>query len=42
MNKKVTIVIPCLLTGGTEVQTLYLAKALKGRYEVGIVVLFEH
>jgi glycosyltransferase involved in cell wall biosynthesis len=42
MNKRVTIVIPCLLTGGTEVQTLYLARALKGPCEVSVIVLFEH
>jgi len=40
---KVLIAIPCLLLGGTEYQTLTLAKALiDSGYEVRLVCYFEH
>lgn len=40
---KVLIGIPCLLTGGTEIQTLSLVHALvKGGHEVMTVCYFEH
>lgn len=40
---KVLIAIPCLLLGGTEYQTLTLAKALiESGYEVRLVCYFEH
>lgn len=42
MNKRILLAIPCLLTGGTEIQTLYLAKALMDLgYEVHLVCYFE-
>lgn len=41
-EKKVLICIPCLLTGGTEIQTLSLVKALVcGGYKVTTVCYFE-
>lgn len=40
---KVLIGIPCLLTGGTEIQTLSLVKALvSGGHEVSVACYFEH
>lgn len=40
---KVLIAIPCLLTGGTEIQTLNLVRALvKGGHQVTTVCYFEH
>ena len=40
---KVLIAIPCLLRGGTEMQTLSLAKVLKTlSHEVLLVCYFEH
>lgn len=40
---KVLICIPCLLTGGTEIQTLNLVRALVGAgYEVMTACYFEH
>ena len=40
---KVLICIPCLLTGGTEIQTLSLVRALvRGGHEVTTVCYFEH
>ncbi|MBD5171806.1 MAG: glycosyltransferase family 4 protein [Bacteroidales bacterium] len=43
MAMKVLIGISCLLEGGTEIQTLSLAKALlKGGYDVKVVCYFEH
>ncbi len=40
---KVIIGIPCLFRGGTEMQTLYLARALvEGGHEVEVVSYFEH
>jgi|WetSurMetagenome_2_1015567.scaffolds.fasta_scaffold104489_2 L-malate glycosyltransferase len=42
MNKKVIIAIPCLLRGGTERQSVYLARALSGAgYAVTTVCYFE-
>lgn len=39
---KVLVCIPCLLTGGTEIQTLNLVQALVGgRHEVTTVCYFE-
>lgn len=43
MKKSVLVCIPCLLTGGTEMQTLNLVRALKeADYEVTTVCYFEH
>ncbi|MGF0089492.1 glycosyltransferase family 4 protein [Segatella copri] len=40
---KVLIAIPCLLTGGTEIQTLNLVRALvKGEHQVTTACYFEH
>lgn len=40
---KVLVCIPCLMTGGTEIQTLNLVKALiSAKYEVVTVCYFEH
>lgn len=40
---KVLIAIPCLLTGGTEIQTLNLVRALvKGEHKVTTACYFEH
>lgn len=40
---KVLITIPCLLTGGTEIQTLNLVRALvKGGHQVTTACYFEH
>lgn len=40
---RVLVCIPCLLTGGTEVQTLSLVEALKWcGYEVGVACYFEY
>ncbi len=40
---KVLVAIPCLLTGGTEIQTLSLVRALvKSGHEVTTVCYFEH
>lgn len=40
---KVLIAIPCLLTGGTEIQTLNLVRALvKGGHQVTTACYFEH
>lgn len=43
INKKIIIAIPCLLRGGTEMQTLLLAKALKEYgYDVEVCCFFEY
>ena len=40
---KVLICIPCLLTGGTEIQTLNLVKSLiQGKHQVSTVCYFEY
>jgi len=40
---RVLICIPCLLTGGTEIQTLNLVEALiRGGHQVTTVCYFEH
>lgn len=40
---RVLVCIPCLLTGGTEIQTLSLAEALvKARHDVTVACYFEH
>lgn len=40
---KVLVCIPCLLTGGTEIQTLNLVQALvDGGHEVTTVCYFEY
>ena len=40
---KVLITIPCLLTGGTEIQTLNLVQALvQDRHQVVVVCYFEY
>lgn len=40
---KVLVGIPCLMTGGTEIQTLSLVKALvEAGHEVNVVCYFEH
>lgn len=40
---KVLIAIPCLLTGGTEIQTLNLVRALiQGGHQVTTACYFEH
>ncbi len=40
---KVLVTIPCLLTGGTEIQTLNLVRALvKGEHQVTTACYFEH
>ena len=41
--EKVVITVPCLMVGGTEIQTLDLARALTGGgYKVTVCVYFEH
>ena len=41
--KRVLVCIPCLLTGGTEIQTLSLVKALiAARHNVTVACYFEH
>ena len=40
---KILVTIPCLLTGGTEIQTLNLVRALvKGGHQVTTACYFEH
>ena len=40
---KILVTIPCLLTGGTEIQTLNLVRALvKGEHQVTTACYFEH
>ena len=43
VNKKVIVTIPCLLLGGTELQTSRLVKALsQNGYNVQVICFFEH
>ena len=43
MKKKVLIAIPCLLSGGTEIQTLTLVRVLAADgYRVSVCCYYEH